>query len=196
MTEDIRLSGLNEKLRYLKEEVEAVHKNDVLARRKAALNVGTWIYAIEQSARRLKDLDRSRFETKIQPLIDTFCNNPIIDWWLVIRHKVTHDLPPSFVSSTHVSHLDSSTIDRINRSAPTGTKGMFIGDELGGSGWEVEGEGGEVRKVYFSLPNAIGSTEINFPDPPNTKKIEDLASEAFSLTNKLVEDVKAWVNGL
>lgn len=195
MVKDLRTNGLKEKLRYLQDEVVAVHSDSVTERRKAALNVGAWIYAIEQQIRRFKNLDRVQFEATIQPVTDVFLSNPTINWWLQVRHRVVHDTPPGFITSTHISHLDSNMINQLAQSAPSGTVGIFFGDALGGSGWEVTGKDGEY-KVYFALPKTIGSSEVNFPSPPSGKTLEKLADESLDLTTVFVHKTIAWVKSI
>jgi hypothetical protein len=51
---------------------------------------------------------------------------------------------------------------------PPGATGFFIGDQLGGSGWEVKRPDGSVEKYYVALPSEIASVTLHFPDPPVT----------------------------
>jgi len=51
---------------------------------------------------------------------------------------------------------------------PPNAKGFFIGDRLGGSGWEVVLPDGTVQKYYVKLPPNIGSVDLEFPDPPTS----------------------------
>jgi hypothetical protein len=56
---------------------------------------------------------------------------------------------------------------------PTGAKAFFIGDSIGGTGWEVELPGGEVVKYYVSIPEGAGiSVSETFHDFPVAKHPE------------------------
>jgi hypothetical protein len=49
---------------------------------------------------------------------------------------------------------------------PPNARGFFIGDSLGGSGWEVELADGRTEKYYAKLPADVGATTLHLPDAP------------------------------
>ena len=52
---------------------------------------------------------------------------------------------------------------------PEGANGFFIGDNLGGSGWEVYLPDGSTEKYYVAMLDEIQSqiqVNLHFPDPP------------------------------
>jgi len=66
---------------------------------------------------------------------------------------------------------------------PPNARGFFIGDNLGGSGWEVQLPDGSLEKFYAELPSDIGSVSLHFPEPPEShlgKEIRDSSIEALS----------------
>ncbi len=54
--------------------------------------------------------------------------------------------------------------------APRGAKSFFIGDRIGGSGWEVETDAGVVEKFYVELPSDLpgfkADVTVYFPEAP------------------------------
>jgi len=81
---------------------------------------------------------------------------------------------------------------------PPFAKGFFIGDQLGGSGWEVELPDGSKMKYYVELPSDIGSVSLHFPRPPSQhlgKKIggysiEKLSALYIEYLRKMVREAK------
>lgn len=43
---------------------------------------------------------------------------------------------------------------------PAGAKGFFIGDSIGGSGWEVQLPDGSLEKFYVALPTVMPGLEV------------------------------------
>jgi hypothetical protein len=63
---------------------------------------------------------------------------------------------------------------------PPNVKGFFMGDQTGGSGWEVELPDGSVEKYYVSIPHDIAESGLHFIKPPTQhlgKKIKDASIE-------------------
>ena len=83
----------------------------------------------------------------------------------------------------HIRHLDMpQDLSRFGP-PPQNAKAFFIGDQNGGTGWEVQLSDGSVEKYYAELPSDIGSASLHFPDPPQHhlgRRLEDLSIEALS----------------
>lgn len=104
--------------------------------------------------------------------------------------------------------LETSVVARIKRlfpgdiarfgPPPPFAKAFFIGDELGGTGWEIELPDGTKAKYYVELPSDIGTVTLRFPSPPDRhlgKKIDDPAVENLSnlylgYLSRMLEDAK------
>jgi hypothetical protein len=72
---------------------------------------------------------------------------------------------------------------------PPGAKGFFIGDQLGGSGWEIEFPDGSIEKYYVQLPSAVRmETTFHFPDPPTLHLGQDIGDTSVpSLARRYLE---------
>jgi len=81
---------------------------------------------------------------------------------------------------------------------PPFAKSLFIGDEFGGSGWEVELPDGSKMKYYVELPSDIGSVSLHFPDPPSHHlgkaisgySVEKLSELYIAYLSKMVQEAK------
>ena len=92
--------------------------------------------------------------------------------------------------------LSSSMIAGAMRDRPFGAKGFVIGDDLGGSGWEVAKSHGETEIQYVpsSLEPGIGKrVEFHFVDAPeNIRRISvnRICGHYIDLMTAIVDD--AW----
>ena len=81
---------------------------------------------------------------------------------------------------------------------PPNAKAFFIGDNLGGSGWEVEQDDKSRIKFYVDLPVDIGKVGFIFPNAPNyhlgekldTDDIEVLGGRYIRYLEDLVEKAR------
>jgi hypothetical protein len=71
---------------------------------------------------------------------------------------------------------------------PANAKALFIGDNLGGSGWEVELPDGSTEKYYVALPPEMGTTSLHFPDSPNLHLGEELKESRIEVLSKMYID--------
>jgi len=61
---------------------------------------------------------------------------------------------------------------------PPNAKGFFIGDNLGGTGWEVQLPDGSIEKYYVDMPSDIGSVTLKFPNPPKSHRGKEIANDS------------------
>lgn len=82
-------------------------------------------------------------------------------------------------------------------SPPPGAKNFFIGDHIGGSGWEVELPDGLTIKYYIEipadLPNFDLAIQVHFSEAPEQFHgipVEKLCKRYISYLNKMVQEAK------
>jgi hypothetical protein len=73
-------------------------------------------------------------------------------------------------------------------SPPQNAKGFFIGDNLGGSGWEIQLPDGSIEKYYVELPPDIGSTTLYFPDAPKRHLGQEIKDTSIPNLAKMYTD--------
>lgn len=81
---------------------------------------------------------------------------------------------------------------------PPGAKGFFMGDQIGGSGWEVEAEDGSIEKFYVDLsgdiPGVRVSVDLLLADAPpelSGVNIQKLSANYLSYLEALVAEAKS-----
>ena len=71
-------------------------------------------------------------------------------------------------SSVYIEELNSAELQPLMQNPPPGARGFFIGDQLGGSGWEVALPDGTTDKYYVALPEDLSrriKTALHFRTP-------------------------------
>jgi len=121
---------------------------------------------------------------------------------VVMKHFVTlrnelekqGNLPVS--TSVHITEFSFSDIDKYKK--PPGTVGFFVGDQFGGSGFEVELSDGSKEKYYVNLPEEkvkVTQHFSNFPDHIESMTIEEASEYYIARLNQLVIDAKEYFIG-
>jgi len=72
--------------------------------------------------------------------------------------------------------------------APPGATSFFIGDQLGGSGWEIKLPDGSTGKYYVDLPTDLVSASLHFPNPPKTHRGKDINDSSVERLCRLYLD--------
>ncbi|MHA1337980.1 MAG: hypothetical protein ACTSPW_19945 [Promethearchaeota archaeon] len=125
-------------------------------------------------------------------------NDPLMKYFYKLRSKILKK--GLLETSTHVYIRQLQTPEDLTRFGPPppNAKGFFIGDELGGSGWEVQLPDGSIKKYYVELPQDIGFVSLHFPDAPkyhlgqeiNDTSIPNLAKLYIDYLRRLVMAAK------
>jgi len=95
--------------------------------------------------------------------------DPLLRWFNELRNDMLKAVSPPTTMSMHIRHLDSSQLQPLFDNPPPGARSFFIGDSVGGSGWEVERPDGETEKYYVQLPPEVEAnitTALHLPEPP------------------------------
>jgi hypothetical protein len=71
---------------------------------------------------------------------------------------------PSLSNITHVASFSTEDLPQ----APQNARSFFIGDQHGGTGWEVELPDGSTERVYVSLPESQARSWVEFAELPET----------------------------
>jgi hypothetical protein len=110
-------------------------------------------------------------------------SDPLMKYFYKLRSEILKEGKLEFFSHTYIPNFRiPEDIARLGPPPPN-AKGFFIGDRLGGSGWEIQLPDGSTEKKYVHLPYDIGIVSLRFPDPPESHlgiKIQNKAIEKLS----------------
>jgi hypothetical protein len=71
---------------------------------------------------------------------------------------------------------------------PPNAKAFFVGDHLGGTGWEIQLPDGSLERYYVDLPSDIGSVSLHFPEPPQHHLGQEIADRSIEALSRLYLD--------
>lgn len=129
-------------------------------------------------------------------------SDPLMRYFYTLRSKILKEGLLETTTHTYIRQLQiPEDLDRFGPPPPN-AKGLFIGDNLGGSGWEIQLPDGSTEKYYVELPSDIGSVSLHFPDPPkyhlgreiNDVSIPNLAKLYINYLRELVMAAKKRFN--
>jgi hypothetical protein len=147
-------------------------------------NVAVFGRSVTLVLQNLRTLDRQGFNAWYAPFEAEMAKDPLLAFFKKLRNEILKEGPPTVGTSMYIEHLDGRNMARLTANPPPGARGFFIGDQLGGSGWEVEMPDGSLAKYYVKLPSDIRiQMSLHLPDPPAEhvgKPVPDTSIETLS----------------
>lgn len=169
------------------------------ARRVAGLrNAVVWGRAVTNVLQNVRTFERQRFDSWYEPRQAALRDNADFKYLYELRSQLLKEgVLGGISSSMHIEHFNTNQLAELQ--PPPGARGFFIGDRLGGSGWEVALGDGAIETYYVDLPTTWKiKTAAHFADvttelglAPPTKQIDRLLAEYLQHLSTLVSDAEA-----
>ncbi|KPW05035.1 hypothetical protein [Pseudoalteromonas sp. P1-8] len=107
---------------------------------------------------------KDRFDSWYEPHQESMKQDVVMKYFVKLRNELEKQgrLPVS--SSARIHNFSSDMISKYKQ--PPGTVGFFIGDQLGGSGFEVELPDGTKEKYYVEIPSSVAEVTQHFNELP------------------------------
>jgi hypothetical protein len=144
--------------------------NDLLAhdgQRRAAgfRNVCVFGRSVTIALQHMRGVDKGRFDAWYAPYAAEMDKDPLTRFFNTKRNEILKEALPGVAGvQGHIRNF--STRDDLMKDPPPGARAFFMGDQLGGSGWEIEMADGAVEKFYVELPPEIGRVDFAVNDAP------------------------------
>lgn len=90
-------------------------------------------------------------------------NDPLLYYFYQLRNDILKKGELQLNKTIHIGHFDSAELMKLPK--PKGANSFFLGDEIGGSGWNITLEDGTTEKFYVQMNDSI-IVEFNFPNSP------------------------------
>ena len=182
-----------EVLHYVGENLELVELGvaDLLgddpARRLAGFrNVAVYGHATTQTLQNLRSVDSEAFNAWYEPLRSEMRDDPLMKFFWDLRSQILKEGRTGTLTNVHqIDYFgpeNQAALKPILAHPPPGARGFFIGDQLGGNGWEIVQPDGTISKYYVQLPPEVtaGSRFSLHPDnPPTRHRGQDLADTSI-----------------
>ncbi|HEY7588328.1 MAG TPA: hypothetical protein VIB49_06250 [Thermoplasmata archaeon] len=154
--------------------------------------------AVTNILQNLRGVDRVRFDLWYAPHKAEMEQDELMKFFYKLRSNILKKGARGVDVRARIHYLDSSQTQRAFGPPPENATGIFIGDEIGGSGWVVRLPDGTVEKHYAELDPKTGEVELYFDDPPKShlgKPLQDkdpirLGMRYLAYLSNLVEDAK------
>lgn len=154
---------------------------------------GRSVTFVIQNLRSIKGLD---FDSWYEPYQESMKGDPLMRYFVDARNELEKQGKLNVSTSVNLN-FSTSDLQKFGR-PPLGAKSFFIGDHLGGSGWEVELADGRTEKYYVELPSSMGEVKQKFMNFPIAKapeladhSVEELCSMYITKLEELVRLAKA-----
>ncbi len=140
----------------------------------------------------------STFEEWYGKYVEEMKSDPLMKYFYELRSEILKEGKLEHVTQLYIRDFQPSRDMRRFGPPPPNAKGFFMGDQYGGSGWEVQLHDGSIEKLYVELPYDIAVASLHFPRPPENHlgskmedlSIEKLASLYFAYLDRLVVSAK------
>lgn len=155
---------------------------------------GRSVTFVIQNLRGIKGLD---FDAWYLPHQEAMKADPLMRYFVEARNELEKQGKLSVSTSAHLKSFSFEDINKLGP-RPVGARSFFVGDYLGGAGWEVELADGTTEKYYVELPPSIGEVKQRFTNFPTAKAPElaglsadELCSTYIAKLDELLRQAKA-----
>jgi hypothetical protein len=118
-------------------------------------------------------------------------SDELMRFFYALRSRILKQGDARTGSYAHIASLSWPQDERKFGPPPKNAKSFFMGDALGGSGWEVEVSPGVIEKFYVNVPPEIGDVGMFFGDISET---DPRAADATTLCRDYVERLEQIVS--
>jgi len=144
----------------------------------------------------LRSVIKDDFDNWYEPEQEKMKNDPLMRYFINARNELEKQGKLSVATSVRIHSFSTGDLGKFGQ-PPPGAKSFFIGDQFGGTGWEVEMYDGTREKYYIELPAEIGEVKqklINFPEAESPelkgKSVEELCEIYLKRLEMLLDSAK------
>lgn len=148
----------------------------------------------------MRSVDRKKFDAWYTPVQQEMVNDPLLKYFGDLRTEILKEGTPNHGAGVFIEFMGPVEMAAMTANPPPGAKAFFLGDNLGGNGWEIELADGTVEKYYVQLPDWIRvQNTLHMPNPPAEHlgqtlidtSLENLSALFVAYLEKLVADAEA-----
>ncbi len=121
--------------------------------------------------------------------------DPVMQYFVTLRNELEKQGKLPVSSSAKIQFFSTDMLSKYRR--PPGAKCFFIGDQMGGSGWEIELADGSIEKYYVDLPTSVAEirqvfSELKLPEDHECKQmnIEELSEYFLASIEEVLDSAR------
>ena len=154
-------------------------------------NLVVFGHATTQAIQNLRSVEPA-FDEWYGPVQAELRADPLMKFFWDLRSQILKEGSAGPIgNAVHIKHLNTKDLQPILSNPPPGARGFFIGDAVGGSGWEIRLPDGSTTKYYIALPPEVSMEHtFRFEAPPvehRGQPLPDMSVQALS---------RAYVDGV
>jgi hypothetical protein len=163
-------------------------------------NVAVFGRSVTFVLQNLRSTNAEAFNRWYAPHQEVMGKDALLVYFRNLRNEILKEGGPKQTADHYIEHLNTVDLAPLMAQAPPGAKAFFVGDSLGGSGWEVELADGSTEKYYVQLPSAVKmESTLHFPDPPREHlgmlitdtSLQNLARLYIAYLSSLLDEAEA-----
>jgi len=143
------------------------------------------------------------FDEWYAPLVREMESDPLLRFVYKLRSEILKEGTVPTSVSAHIRHLDFPGDFAKFGPPPPNARSFFIGDQNGGSGWEVALPDGRVDKYYAALPGDVGQVSVHLVGAPTEHlgqqlsdgRLETVCAAYLSYLERLLAQAKLRFGG-
>lgn len=112
--------------------------------------------------------------------------DPLMRYFYELRTQIEKKADSHLGAAVHIKSFSGNDMKRF-LPAPPGAGAFFIGDQNGGSGWEIKNPDGTVDNYYIDLPPDIGEVTLHLPAAPEQYRSIPMPKLVATYLDKLDE---------
>ncbi|MCF7747502.1 hypothetical protein GLP43_07970 [Sulfitobacter sp. M39] len=135
------------------------------------------------------------FEEWYKPHQDKLKSDPVFSFFRDARNNLEKQGRLEVSTSAQIKRFGDAEMNALSAEKPPGATGFFIGDQLGGSGWEVPLPNGETIKFYVDMPSDVAVVEQTFAGDLAEKYLGKCDKTALELCERYLAGLSEIVDG-
>ena len=152
------LARVAETLQTAEFGLRMLRSNDPTVRRTGLRNLVVFGRAVTNTLQGLRSISPD-FNPWYQPWVERMRTDQVMSYFYKLRSEILKQGKMNTGVSVHIQNLNLGTLMAVVPKPPN-AKSFFIGDSLGGSGWEVVLPSGETQKFYVQIPQGVAGVEL------------------------------------
>jgi hypothetical protein len=135
------------------------------------------------------------FDSWYAPYVQEMQADPLLRYFYELRSEVLKEGTLRAVAPTYIRSLSLPRDLGKLGPPPPNARSFFIGDQSGGSGWEVQLADGAIVKYYVELPEAIGKVDMYLSNAPRSHLGHEISDPTLIVLSQLyMEYMRRLVN--
>lgn len=127
------------------------------------------------------------FDSWYEPYVQEMKADPLMKFFYELRTRILKRGETGVGNYLHIKELQFPRDMAKFGPPPKNAKSFFMGDQVGGTGWEVEVQPGVIEKYYVDLPSDVGVGGLYFQGAPGINDARDVtAADVVALSERYI----------